>query len=404
MKILFLTILKIDSLDERGIYNDLLNKFYKEGHEIYIVCPMERRYKKPTALISDAKASILQIRTFNLQKTNVIEKGIGTVAMEYQFLSGIKKYFSNIRFDLVLYSTPPITFSKVINFIKKKCDAFSYLLLKDIFPQNAVDMKMMKENSLLHKVFLKKEKKLYEISDKIGCMSEANKTYILNNNPFLSPVRVEVNPNSILPQLCDCSESQTVEIKKKYEIPLHKKVFVYGGNLGVPQGIDFLLQTIAATSQEQSIFFLIVGAGTEFKKIQLWFKKESPLHALLINHLPKNDYDLLIKACDVGLIFLNRNFTIPNFPSRLLSYLENKMPVIAATDVNTDIGKVIEKAGCGFWVESGDIESMKASIKKIISDEDAFSRMRTNAYNLLIEKYTVDISYQLIINNVQTRV
>jgi hypothetical protein len=63
----------------------------------------------------------------------------------------------------------------------------------------------------------------------------------------------------------------------------------------------------------------------------------------LIAGLPKNDYDKLLAACDVGLIFLNKNFTIPNYPSRLLSYLEMKIPVIAATDPNSDIGLDIER-------------------------------------------------------------
>ena len=83
---------------------------------------------------------------------------------------------------------------------------------------------------------------------------------------------------------------------------------------------------------------MIIGSGTEFTRIQKWFEKFQPQNALLISVLPKNDYDKLLAACDVGLIFLNKNFTIPNYPSRLLSYLEMKMPVIAATDPNTDIG------------------------------------------------------------------
>lgn len=164
MKILFLTLVKITSLDERGIYSDLLRKFRDEGSEVFVVCPLERREKKSTYVLKENNATLLNVRTFNLQKTNSIEKGIGTLAIEYQYLQAIKKYFSKTKFDLVLYSTPPITFSKVIDFVKKRDNAYSYLLLKDIFPQNAVDMKMIKQGSLLHTFFLKKERKLYAIS------------------------------------------------------------------------------------------------------------------------------------------------------------------------------------------------------------------------------------------------
>src|SRR5665647_345772 len=139
MKLLFLTILKINSLEERGIYTDLLRKFSDEGHEVFIVSPAERRYNTPTNLKNEKGVTLLQVKSLNLQKTNIIEKGIGTLALEYQFLWAVKKKFPDEKFDLILYSTPPITFTKVINFIKKRDKAYAYLLLKDIFPQNAID-------------------------------------------------------------------------------------------------------------------------------------------------------------------------------------------------------------------------------------------------------------------------
>jgi len=37
------------------------------------------------------------------------------------------------------------------------------------------------------------------------------------------------------------------------------------------------------------------------------------------------------------MIFLDYRFQIPNFPSRLLSYMAAGMPVIVATDPNTDM-------------------------------------------------------------------
>jgi len=403
MKILFLTLVKIKSLDERGIYTDLLRKFRDEGDEIFIVCPSERRDKKPTHLSKENGSTILNVRTFNLQKTNSIEKGIGTLAIEHQYLQAIKKYFPKTKFDLLLYSTPPITFSKVIDYIKKRDNAFSYLLLKDIFPQNAVDMKMITEGGLLHKMFLSKERRLYELSDAIGCMSEANKKYLLAHNPIINTKKIEVNPNSITP----VSFVQTIEekksVKEKYGLPLNKKIFVYGGNLGKPQGIDFLIETINANINP-FVFFLIVGSGTEYIRINKWFQNQQPKNALLLEGLPKKEYDLVLNTCDVGMIFLHKDFTIPNFPSRLLSYLEMKMPVIAATDMNTDIGSEIEKNKCGYAVLSGDILRMQKVIDKISSDAILYTQMSENAWNFLQREYKVDYSYQLIKNRLEKHV
>tara|TARA_R110002049_G_scaffold125367_1_gene280967 strand:- start:6450 stop:7658 length:1209 start_codon:yes stop_codon:yes gene_type:complete len=399
MNILFLTLVKIKSLDDGGIFPDLLSKFRDEGHKVHVVSPIERRDKLDTHLIEELGAQILNVKTLNIQKTNFLEKGIGTIAIEYQYLKAVKLYFRKQKFDLVLYSTPPITFSKVVDFIKKRDNAYSYLLLKDIFPQNAVDMGMIKSGSLIHKMFLKKERKLYKVSDKIGCMSQANVDYVLKHNPEVDPGKLEINPNSIEPKKRVITSEQKQKIKTKYGLPLDKKIFVYGGNLGKPQGLDFLLKTISANKKEE-VFFLIVGSGTEYINVKSYFDNNQPQNAKLLKGLAKKDYDTLLNACDVGLIFLHKNFTIPNFPGRLLSYLEMGMPIIAATDINTDIGQVIVRNKCGYWVESGNNKGMQDAIMNILDDEIMFDEMKKKSWELLQNEFTVSRTYNLIKNKI----
>ena len=157
MKILFLSLSRFDDVNVRGIYSDLMREFIRRGNEVFIASPTERRFGKPTHLIDSENCHILKIKTLNIQKINIIEKGIGTLLLEYQFDSAIRKYWGNVKFDLVLYATPPITFNRVIERIKRRCGARSYLMLKDIFPQNAVDLGMMKEGGFLHRMFRKND-------------------------------------------------------------------------------------------------------------------------------------------------------------------------------------------------------------------------------------------------------
>ena len=134
--ILFITLLRIDSIEERGIYHDLLRKIQSKGNKIFIVSPLERRLKLKTNLSVNGNSQILSVKTLNIQKTNLLEKGLATLAIEYQYLFAIKKYFKDVKFDLIIYSTPPITFSKVIGYIKKKDCALSFLLLKVCYCKN----------------------------------------------------------------------------------------------------------------------------------------------------------------------------------------------------------------------------------------------------------------------------
>lgn len=399
MNILFLTLARIESFNDRGVYTDLLRKFSEIGHNVYVISPIERRYGKKTFIVQDDRGMILNVKSFNIQKANILEKGIGTLAIEYQFLFAIKKYFSDVKFDLILYSTPPITFAKVIDFVKKRDNAYSYLLLKDIFPQNAVDMKMIKEGGFLHKHFLKKEKKLYEISDTIGCMSPANVDFVLKHNPEVSEMKVEVNPNTISPSEFLISSSEINNVRTKNNLPLDKKIFVYGGNLGKPQGIDFLLETIKCTLRKDA-FFLIIGSGTEYGKIKNWFEYYKPTNAKLMKGVSKEEYEKILQGCDVGMLFLHKDFKIPNFPSRLLSYLELKLPVLAATDSNTDVGTTIENAKCGYSVFSGNQIDMQNAIDKFYSNEEQLLKMKENSWKLLTTEFNVNKSFELIINKI----
>lgn len=398
MNILFLTVSRIDDIESRGIYTDLLRQFLKEGHKVYIASPAERRFGKKTHLIEKEDHSILKIKTLNIQKTNFIEKGIGTILLEWQFEKAIKKYYKDTHFDLVLYSTPPITLTRVIERIKKRDNATSYLLLKDIFPQNAVDIGMMSSSGLLYRFFRSKEKKLYRLSDYIGCMSPANVDFLLRHNPEIDPSTVEVCPNSVELEP-DRSVVDKTTVKKRYDIPANAATFIYGGNLGKPQGLDFLLRVLEANQGKNDRYFLVVGSGTEYGEIAQWFEVNNPGNAQLLSALPKQEYDELVQTCDVGLIFLDPRFTIPNYPSRLLSYLEYKMPVLMATDVNTDIGSIAEENEYGLWCENGDLEKFNQLLDTLTSNRELRHQMGENGYKFLLENYTVKQSYDIIMQH-----
>lgn len=366
MNILFLTIARLNTLRSRGLYVDLMNELRHHGHKVYIASPAERRFREQTHLIKEDGIEILRVKTLNIQKTNIVEKGIGTLLLEQQFDRAIRKQWPEVKFDLVLYSTPPITFNKIIRSIKKRCGAKSYLMLKDIFPQNAVDLGMMRRGSILHKMFRRKERELYGLSDKIGCMSPANCQYVIDNNPEVDKAKVELCPNAIDPiEIKSLDDQERAELLQRLLLPTNKTIFIYGGNLGKPQGIDFLLKVVAANEQRNDSHIVIVGDGTEYPRIKTWFDANKPKNATLIARLSKEDYDNLVRACHVGLIFLDPRFTIPNFPSRLLSYLENSMPVLLATDSNTDMGRIAESNGFGLWALSGDLQTFISNMDKL---------------------------------------
>lgn len=394
MNIILLTLSNFKSFNEHSIYSDLLLAFIRNGHEVYCISPAEKRTGVETHF--EENGHLLKLKIGNTQKTNIIEKGISTLRIESQFISAIKKYFSDIKFDLVLYSTPPITLANAVQYIKKRDGAKTYLLLKDIFPQNAVDLGMMSTTGikgLIYRFFRNKEKKLYSLSDRIGCMSQANVDYILTHNPDIDPGKVEICPNCIEIRDVRLTEQERSDMRDKYDIPKDKTVFVYGGNLGKPQGIPFIIECLKAQVTNNDAYFLICGDGTEFSKLQIFFDTAKPSNMKLMKRLPKEDYERMIASCDVGLIFLDHRFTIPNFPSRLLSYMQAGLPVLACTDPNTDVGKVIVEGGFGRWCESNDVNKFCECVNEISSEVRSYGDA---GFRYLNKYYCSDEGYRII--------
>lgn len=400
MNLLFLTMSNMQGISSRGIYTDLMRKFRDEGHEVFIVAPRERRTGEPTALKAVDGIHLLHVKTLNLQKTNVVEKGIGQILVESQFKAALRKFLGKQSFDLILYSTPPITLNGVVHYLKEKNpQAVTYLILKDIFPQNAVDIGMFPQNSLIHSYFRKKEVSLYKQSEYIGCMSPANVSFLLQHNPYLDKARVEVAPNSIeLVENASMTKNIRKQVRSKYHLPQDVPIFIYGGNLGKPQGIPFLIKCLEENKKRQNCHFVIVGSGTEQGKLKAWYQLSRPESVTVMDGLPKNDYDLLVQACDVGMIFLDHRFTIPNYPSRLLSYLEYKMPIIAATDPNSDIGSIAVSNGYGFWCESNDTNAFTNTIDKMLASD--IKAMGEKGYSFLCKNYLVEHTYRAIVGHI----
>lgn len=396
MKILFLTLLNFNPADNGNpIYSDLLAEFVRNGHEVYIVQPCERRDGGVTSIAEFSGFKVLSVGIGNIQKCNLIEKGLTTLTLTGKYRRAIKRHFGNIRFDMVLYTTPPVTLAGVIKAEKKRNKAFCYLILKDIFPQNAVDLGMLKKHGIRavpYRYFRYQEKKLYALSDFIGCMSGANRTYLLEHNESINPRCVNICPNSAYIQPFEKDGESRRAAREKYGIPQDKTVLIYGGNIGKPQNVDFIARCIGNAARDDSLFFVIVGAGTGYASLKTYVGQSGLSNCLMLNMLPRPTYEKLVAACDIGLIFLDYRFSIPNFPSRLLSYLQAGIPILAATDRTSDVGDFLEEHAIGVKCPSDNPESFYQAVQRI----KGMSVMPDDVLAVFREHFDVKYSYDAI--------
>ena len=216
----------------------------------------------------------------------------------------MKKYLPKQKFDLILFESPPVSMHGVITWAKRYYNAPSLLMLKDIFPQNAVDLGIIKKSSLIHKYYMEEEKKLYEVADYIGCMSQKNIDYIKYHNPHTVDKLLYFPNTKKIGTYKKATIEEIKKIKLKYNIPEKSSVAMYGGNIGKPQGVDFIIEVLKKCKENGDVFFLMIGRGTEKPKLEAAISKNNIRNVLILDHLPREEYENILKISDLGLVFL----------------------------------------------------------------------------------------------------
>ena len=394
MKILFLLL----KHEKNNLYDELVQEFVERGNEVYIATIIERKYNLETNLFKENEIEILKIKTGNMFEVRFIEKGLTTLSLGYLFKKNIDKYWGNVKFDLVISHTPPITFTPVIKWLKQKYNIKSYLILRDIFPQNAKDLGIIK-NKFLFDFFRYKEKQLYKYSDYIGCMSEGNINFLKNQDPEIENSKFHIlrNWGKIKPKF----EYNKNIIRKKYAYEEDDFIVVFGGNMGRPQGLEFLLQLAEKNLTNNNIKFLFIGKGSEKEKLKNIVKTKELKNVRFIDFIPRDDYEKLISACDVGIVSLHSCFTIPNIPSKTIDYFKLSLPILAFTDKNTDYPIILEKeAKGGLACFYGELENAQNKLILLYQDKN-FKKILGMNGRKYYEKYLgVDKAYEIIIKEI----
>jgi len=388
MNILYLSAVPFKFDKNPSIYTDLIQELTGFGDKVTILSITSDLKPFQIKKISKKNIDLIYIGSFQLYNVNIFRKGLSILSLPF-FMRRAIKGLDLKKFEVVLYETPPITWAGIVKEIKKKNKIKSFLMLKDIFPQNAVDIGLMKKEEVIFKYFKRKEKLLYEISDYIGCMSKGNMDYILKNNPEISQEKVYYFPNTKKD-----TGNRSMDFEKE------NLQFVYGGNMGLPQGVLNIAPAITYFKNDKGIEFIFVGKGTEWNKINEYFKEQKNVKVL--ESLPREEYEKLLSTCDAGFIFLDSRFTIPNYPSRTLAYLEKGIPIIAATDKNTDIRNLVQDNNVGLWSCSDDIASLIENIKIMKENKEIRKEFSKNARELFLKEFQVERSVELLhkyINN-----
>jgi len=396
MKVIFLALAFPKMDKSKYLYTQLVSQFHENGHDITVVAPMYN--DGSSGLQIEEGIKVIRVKTMKLFGVGLIKKGIANVLLPYQYKKALKENKINLDFDLVITPTPPITLYGVASWIKKKSKGKIYLVLRDIFPQNAVDLGMLKKGGIVHSYFSKKEKMLYKNSDAIGCMSQGNIDFVKKHNPEVLTSKLHLLPNwgDVLPL---ASSEEMAELRSKENLE-NKFVVIFGGNIGIPQKLENIVDLAIACQDEKEILFLIMGSGNERENLELLIEEKDVKNLWLKDGLPQKEYMKWVQMADVGLISLSEKFTIPNIPSKALSYYNTKTPMLASIDRNTDFGSIVDTLEVGFWEEAGKTQELKKKLLQLKNSPQLRSKMGENGYNYMINELSSKKAYDTIINEI----
>ncbi|MDD5131474.1 MAG: glycosyltransferase family 4 protein [bacterium] len=378
------------------IIHDLAVEFCRLGHEAIVLTPDDTlRTGSEIACIDGVK--ILRVRTGKIDGSFRIFRGINERLLSPILWQQGRKFFRDNACDIVIWWSPSIFLGSLVKKLKKQFNCPSYLILRDIFPQWAIDAGILKRG-LISWYFHRKELEQYEAANVIGVQSPGNLSYFRRNG-LDQKYRLEVLYN-----WTRLKEQDIPATNYREQLGLQGKVvFFYGGNIGVAQDMDNLIRLAENMLNETQAHFLLVGEGSEVERLKGLIKKKKLTNLTIHNAVDQQKYLAMLSEFDVGLILLDRRHQTQNFPGKMLGYMYYSLPILASINPGNDLQDVLEKKSAGLVCLNGDDARFKDYAIRLTRDSKLRKQIGARARSLLESTFSVSRAAAQILANFERR-
>lgn len=375
------------------LMEDLAIFLKQQGNTVWVATSYPR-YNLPSnllnsnwPLIADENGiHVIRIKTLPHHKVNVIIRGIAQVILPYIFLWQIRKIIKD-KIDTVIVHSPPLPLTIAAYYTKKMYGAKFILNLHDFFPQNAIDLGVLK-NYVLIKFFEKMERNAYKKADLIIVPSYEHKNYLVDKKN-ISADKIKVIYHWLKGDIF-FQQPKTNRFRELFNLN-DKFIFVFGGVLGPSQGLDFIIKIADKIRDYKEIMFLFVGDGTEKPKLEKLVKDLNLNNVIFKPFVSYQEFPELLKTCNVGLISLTNKNTTPAVPAKISTYLASGLPILAFVHEKSEILKMINEAKCGYAIISQDLEKGKNLVLKMYQEKDVLRQFSENGVKYFINNLNSDV-------------
>lgn len=362
---------------------DLALEFVNQGHNITVLVPSDQ-INEPYVVEELYNIQIVRLSAPTTKNVSMLHRTINEILMPFFMLKNLHtdSLILNKKWTGIIWYSPSIFHGPLIKILKEKCKCRSYLIVRDIFPQWAHYLGLLKKGPTYY-FFLAMATFQYSLADIIGIETPGNSIYFEKWAKKYNR-RLEVLHNWVGTQKkkpCSFRVSRT-SINKR-------SILVYAGVMGVAQGLDIIVDLAIKMQGNTGIGFLLIGRGSERSRLAQRVDENKLDNLIFADEIASDEIPDLYQQCTVGIISLDRRHKSHNIPGKFMTYLQNGLPVLAITSKGSDLAEMIRKYDVGLVCEDPDINYLEDTTIALIDRIRHDSSVSENCENLWEEKFQV---------------
>jgi len=365
--------------------HQLARELVFQGHKVTVVTPGS--IVEPISSIPEIidGVELWRFKSQPIKDLGKFRRAINESLMPFYAWQFIKRRVKAETFDGIIYYSPSIFFGPVVAKLKKLCNCRSFLVLRDFFPQWAVDINLIKKGSLVEQYFRHFETISYRNADMIGVMSPRNLEIFNQMTGYCYNTSVLRNWASLTSHIV---HKDAVNIRKNLGLK-DEIIFFYGGNIGHAQDMKNLMRLVKRMQKFKKAHFLFVGQGDEVKLINELAARWNLSNYSYLPSVTQHEYGDILTQIDIGLFSLSAKHTSHNFPGKLLGYMVESLPILGSINQDNDLIDLIHRYEAGYISINGDDELFFDNAVKLYNSAELRTKVGLNSNNLLNEQFDV---------------